>query len=80
MKSKKNLTKNDLLRGIKSIAMELQMLQRHVMLMDNVLDKYICMNKDENKLKKYMEKILKEQSEHKQPERKQSRRDTKASK
>jgi len=38
------------------------------------------MNKDKNKLKKYMEKILKEQSEHKQPERKQSRRDTKASK
>lgn len=80
MKSKKSLSKHDMLRAIKSMAMELQMLQHHVMMMDNVLDKYIRMNKDENKLKKFMEKILKEQSEHKQPERKQSRRDTKVSK
>lgn len=80
MKSKKSLSKHDMLRAIKSMAMELQMLQRHVMMMDNVLDKYIRMNKDENKLKKFMEKILKEKSEHKQPERKQSRRDTKVSK
>ena len=65
MKSKKSLSKHDMLRAIKSMAMELQMLQRHVMMMDNVLDKYIRMNKDENKLKKFMEKILKEQSEHK---------------
>tara|TARA_R100000664_G_C2721609_1_gene114907 strand:+ start:189 stop:449 length:261 start_codon:yes stop_codon:yes gene_type:complete len=82
--NKKTLTKHDLLRAIKGIAMELQILQRHVMMIDNILDKYIHMNKDEEKFKKYMEKIIKEEEkkkdEHKQGKRKQSGRSAKASK
>tara|TARA_R110002012_G_scaffold156011_1_gene316842 strand:+ start:179 stop:451 length:273 start_codon:yes stop_codon:yes gene_type:complete len=90
MKNKKTLSKHDLLRGIKSLAMEIQMLQRHVMLMDDVLDKYIQLNKDENKLKKFMEKLnkleksklnkRKENNELQHSERKQSRRDSTISK
>lgn len=89
MKNKKNLTKHDLLRGIKSLTMEIQALQQHVMMMDNVIDKYIRMNKDENKLKKFMEELYKiekdklskrkENNELQHPERKQSRRDSKTS-
>jgi hypothetical protein len=80
MKNKKNLTKHDILRAVKSMAMEIQMLQRHVLMMDDVLDKYIHMNKHRDKLKKYMEKLHKEKVEHKQSKRKQSRRDSKTSK
>jgi len=79
MKNKKNLTKHDILRAVKSMAMEIQMLQRHVLMMDNVIDKYIHMNKHQDKLKKYMEKLHKEKVEHKQSKRKQSRRDSKTS-
>jgi predicted RNA-binding protein with EMAP domain len=80
MKNKKSLTKHDIIRAIKSMAMEIQMLQKHVMMIDNVVDMYIRMNKDEDKLKKYMEKLHKEKVEHKQSKRKQSRRDAKTSK
>ena len=80
MKNKKSLTKHDILRAIKSMAMEIQMLQQHVMMIDNVVDMYIRMNKDEDKLKKYMEKLHKEKVEHKQSKRKQSRRSATASK
>tara|TARA_B100000029_G_scaffold508792_1_gene596499 strand:- start:1592 stop:1849 length:258 start_codon:yes stop_codon:yes gene_type:complete len=81
--NKKTLTKHDLLRAIKGIAMELQMLQRHVMMIDNILDKYIHMNKDEEKLQKYLidlSKKEKKKDEHKQGKRKQSGRSAKASK
>ena len=78
--NKKTLTKHDLVRGIKELTMQLQMLHRHVMMMDNIIDKYIRMNKDEDKLKKYMEKLHKEKVEHKQSKRKQSRRSATASK
>lgn len=80
MKNKKNLTKHDIIRAVKSMAMEIQMLQRHVLMMDDVIDKYIHMNKHQDKLKKYMEKLHKEKVEHKQSKRKQSRRDSKTSK
>tara|TARA_R110002012_G_C11448629_1_gene591477 strand:- start:518 stop:751 length:234 start_codon:yes stop_codon:yes gene_type:complete len=77
MKNKKNLSKHDLVRGLKEVTMQLQMLHRHVMMMDNVIDKYIRMNKDEDKLKKYMEKILKNEQDTKH---KQSGRSSSASK
>ena len=89
MKNKKTLSKHDLLRGIKSLAMEIKALEQHVMMMDNVIDKYIRMNKDENKLKQFMKELLKieknklskrkENNELQHSERKQSRRDAKTS-
>ena len=54
------------------------MLHSHVMLMDSVLDKYIRMNKDEDKLKKYMEKESKKDAQD--TEHKQSGRSTSVSK
>tara|TARA_X000000368_G_C22933590_1_gene668805 strand:- start:401 stop:655 length:255 start_codon:yes stop_codon:yes gene_type:complete len=57
------LSKHDLVRGIKELTMQMQMLHRHVMMMDNVLDMYIRMNKDEDKLKKYMEDVLEKEKE-----------------
>ena len=65
---------------VKELHFEIQGLQRYVMMIDNVVDKYIRMNKDENKLKKYLEKLAKEKSEHKQKKRKSSGRSTKTSK
>tara|TARA_Y100000361_G_scaffold141877_1_gene147354 strand:+ start:534 stop:767 length:234 start_codon:yes stop_codon:yes gene_type:complete len=76
--NKKTLTKHDLVRGIKELTMQIQMLNSHVMLMDSVLDKYIRMNKDEDKLKKYMEKESKKDAQD--TEHKQSGRSTKTSK
>ena len=79
--NKKTLTKHDLLRAIKGVAVELQMLRKHVMMIDNVVDKYIHMNKDEKKFKKYMEKLVKEKEKNEQDtEHKQSGRNAKTSK
>ena len=82
MKNKNSLTKNDLLRAIKGISMQQQMLNNQILMIDNILDSYIRMNKDEKKLEKFIVKEIKEKkkNEHKQPKRKQSRRDTKVSK
>ena len=79
--NKKTLTKHDLVRGIKELTMQLQMVRKHVMMIDNVVDKYIHMNKDEKKFKKYMEKLVKEKEKNEQDtEHKQSGRSAKTSK
>ena len=52
MIKRKGVTKGDMVRAIKELHFEVQGLQRYVMMIDNVVDKYIRMNKDENKLKK----------------------------
>ena len=80
MIKRKGVTKGDMVRAIKELHFEVQGLQRYVMMIDNVVDKYIRMNKDENKLQKYIEKAMKEASEHKQKKRKSSGRSTKPSK
>ena len=78
--NKPTLSKHDLVRGIKELTMQLSMLHRHVMMMDNVVDKYIRMNGDEDKLKKYMENILKKEKNAQDTEHKQSGRSAKTSK
>ena len=50
------------------------------MMMDNVVDMYIRMNKDENKLKKYMEDVLEKEKNAQDTEHKQSGRSAKTSK
>jgi len=81
MIKRKGVTKGDMVRAIKELHFELQQLARHLMMIDNVVDKYIRMNKDEKKLQKYMEKLLKEKkNERKQPKRKSSGRSNKSSK
>ena len=80
-RNKPVLSKHDLVRGIKELTMQIQMLHRHVMMMDNVVDMYIRMNKDEDNLKNYMDKILKEETKNAQDtEHKQSGRSAKTSK
>ncbi len=78
-RNKPTLSKHDLVRGIKELTMQIQMLHRHVMMMDNVVDKYIRMNGDEDKLKKYMEDIVKKENAQ-DTEHKQSGRSAKTSK
>ena len=79
-RNKPVLSKHDLVRGIKELTMQIQMLHRHVMMMDNVVDMYIRMNKDENKLKKYMEDVLEKEKNAQDTEHKQSGRSPKTSK
>lgn len=74
------LSKHDLVRGIKELTMQMQMLHRHVMMMDNVLDMYIRMNKDEDKLKKYMENVLEKEKNAQDTKHKQSGRSATTSK
>lgn len=73
------------MRAIKGMSFQLEALQRHVLMIDDVLDKYIRMNKDDKKLVKYLEKIRKEQEEKAEKDEqdskyKQSRRSAPASK
>ncbi len=79
-RNKPTLSKHDLVRGIKEITMQIQMLHRHVMMMDNVIDKYIRMNGHEDKLKKYMEDILEKEKNAKDTKHKQSGRSATISK
>lgn len=78
--NKPTLSKHDLVRGIKELTMQIQMLHRHVMMMDNVIDKYIRMNGDEDKLKQYMEDVLKKEKNEQDTKHKQSGRSAKTSK
>jgi|TARA_R100001079_G_C4450322_1_gene153387 hypothetical protein len=71
---RKGVTKGDMVRAIKGIELHLMQLQQHIVMIDNILDKYIIMKKDKDKFKKFME------DEHKQKQRKQSRKSTKTSK
>tara|TARA_B100000965_G_scaffold53038_3_gene39589 strand:+ start:2523 stop:2771 length:249 start_codon:yes stop_codon:yes gene_type:complete len=79
-RNKPTLSKHDLVRAIKEITMQIDMLYRHVTMIDNVLDKYIHMNKDENKLKKYMEDLLEKKKNEQNTKHKQSGRSAKTSK
>jgi hypothetical protein len=71
---RKGVSKGDMVRAIKGIELHLMQLQQHIVMIDNILDKYIIMKKDKDKFKKFME------DEHKQKQRKQSRKSTKTSK
>ena len=71
---RKGVSKGDMVRAIKGIELHLMQLQQHIVMIDNVLDKYIVMKKDKDKFVEFME------NEHKQKQRKQSRKDTKTSK
>ena len=71
---RKGVTKGDMVRAIKGIELHLMQLQQHIVMIDNILDKYIIMKKDKDKFKKFME------DEQKQEQRKQSRKSTKTSK
>jgi hypothetical protein len=71
---RKGVSKGDMVRAIKGIELHLMQLQQHIVMIDNILDKYIVMKKDKDKFVEFME------NEHKQKQRKQSRKDTKTSK
>ena len=56
--TKKSLTKHDLLRAIKQMAMQLQMISNQVLMIDNIVDSYIRMNKDDKKLEAFIVKEI----------------------
>tara|TARA_R100000008_G_C3559871_1_gene155464 strand:- start:545 stop:796 length:252 start_codon:yes stop_codon:yes gene_type:complete len=79
---RKGVTKGDMVKALKDHDIAMQNMYRHILLIDDVLAKYIAMNKDEDKLAEFMNPPKKEEEngEHKQPKRKRSRRSTKTSK
>jgi hypothetical protein len=79
--NKKSLTKHDLLRAIKQMAMQLQMINNQVLMIDNIVDSYIRMNKDDKKLEAFIVKeIEKKKKDAQNTEHKQSGRSAKTSK
>jgi len=79
---RKGITKGDMVKALKDHDIAMQNMYRHILLIDDVLAKYIAMNKDEDKLSEFMHPPTEEEEngEHKQPKRKRSRRSTKTSK
>ena len=71
-KNKPTITKHDLVRSIKELENRINFVANHLRIIDDVVDKYIAMNKDGDKLKKFIEKELEKKDEHKQKKRKQS--------
>ena len=79
---RKGVTKGDMVKALKEHDTVMQNMYRHLLLIDDVLAKYIAMNKDEDRLANFMNPPKEEEKngEHKQPKRKRSRRSTKTSK
>ena len=73
---RKGVTKGDIVKELKNHEFALQNMYRHILLIDDVLAKYIAMNKDETKLADFMNPPKEEvkNGEHKQPKRKRSRK------
>ncbi len=59
MKRKKTVSKHDIIRALKAILSDIQILAQRVTMMESVLFNYIEMRKDDKKLMKYMEKNVK---------------------
>ena len=59
MKRKKTISKHDIIRALKAILSDIQILAQRVTMMESVLFNYIEMRKDDKKLMKYMEKNVK---------------------
>jgi|TARA_Y100000296_G_C5157518_1_gene249963 hypothetical protein len=74
---RKGITKGDMVKALKDHDIAMQNMYRHILLIDDVLAKYIAMNKDEDKLAEFMhpptEEEEKKNGEHKQSKRKRSR-------
>ena len=78
---RKGVTKGDMVKALKDHDIAMQNMYRHILLIDDVLAKYIAMNKDEDKLAKFMNPLKEEEDgKHKQPKRKRSRTSSKTSK
>jgi nicotinamide riboside kinase len=71
--NKSTITKHDIVRSIKELENRINFVANHMRMLDDVLDKYIRMNKHQDKLTKFIEKEVKA-NEHKQEKRKQSGR------
>lgn len=63
MKRKKTVSKHDIIRALKAILSDIQILAQRVTMMESVLFNYIEMRKDDKKLMKYMEKNVKRTKE-----------------
>tara|TARA_B100000315_G_C14474543_1_gene539974 strand:+ start:216 stop:422 length:207 start_codon:yes stop_codon:yes gene_type:complete len=59
LKRKKTVSKHDIIRALKAILSDIQILAQRVTMMESVLFNYIEMRKDDKKLMKYMEKNVK---------------------
>jgi|TARA_R100000656_G_scaffold95177_1_gene69053 hypothetical protein len=63
LKRKKTVSKHDIIRALKAILSDIQILAQRVTMMESVLFNYIEMRKDDKKLMKYMEKNVKRTKE-----------------
>ena len=63
MKRKKTVSKHDIIRALKAILSDIQILAQRVTMMESVLFNYNEMRKDDKKLMKYMEKNVKRTKE-----------------
>jgi len=73
---RKGVTKGDIVKELKNHEFALQNMYRHILLIDDVLAKYIDMKKDGEALSDFMkpkEEEEKKNGEHKQSKRKRSR-------
>ena len=72
---RKGVTKGDMVKALKDHDIAMQNMYRHILLIDDVLAKYIPMNKDEDKLADFMnpETEEKKNGKHKHSKRKRSR-------
>jgi|ETNmetMinimDraft_30_1059905.scaffolds.fasta_scaffold184176_1 hypothetical protein len=78
--NRKSVTKSDIVRALKEHDNAMEMMYRHILLIDDVFAKYIDMKKDGDALAKFMNATPKEDGKPKQPKRKRRRRSTSASK
>ena len=63
LKRKKTVSKHDIIRALKAILSDIQILAQRVTMMESVLFNYIEMRKDDKQLMKYMEKNVKRTKE-----------------
>ena len=80
MIKRKGVSKGDIVQSIQNLDIACQNMYRHILLLDDVIAKYIDMKGDSEKLQKFINKKEKEDGKHKQPKRKRSRTSTKTSK
>ena len=72
---RKGVTRGEIVKALKDHDLALQGMYKHILLIDDVLAKYIAMNKDEDKLSEFMnpETEEKKNGKHKHSKRKRSR-------
>lgn len=65
MKRKKSVSKHDIIRALKGVVGDMQIIAQRIASMERVFSYYLEMKKDDKKLMKYLEKNVKRTKEEK---------------